>query len=80
MPTAGDFETALLASFPGGSTIPVGTSYWLRVINISATATATLTANTNFLINNAITSVLTPLTEKNVLLVKTAGTPEYTVY
>ncbi len=80
MPTASDFETALLASFPGGSSIPTGASYWMRVINISATATATLTANTNFLINNSTSATFLPGQRDNVLIVKTAGTPEYTVY
>lgn len=79
MPTASDFESALLASFPGGSTIPVGASYWMRVINISATATATLTANTAFLINNATSSTFLPGKIDNVLIVKT-NTLEYTVY
>lgn len=79
MPTGSDFETALLAAFPASSTIPVGTSYWMRVINISATATATLTTNTDFLINNAISSVFIPGKCDNVLIVKTSST-QYTVY
>lgn len=80
MPTAANFEAALLASFPAGESIPLFTGYWMRVINLSGTATATLTANTDFLIDNSVSSVFGPGQRDNVLLVKTGNTPEWTVY
>jgi hypothetical protein len=78
VPTAAAFDAALLASFPSGSSIPVGMTYWLRIINLSATATVTLGGNTNFTIAGPTT--ILPGGNLNVLLQKTASTPSYAAY
>lgn len=80
LPTAADFEAQLLASFPSGGSIPTFTAYKLRIVNESTTATAILTTNINFILNNALISQVPPSTPRDYIILKTANTPEYTLY
>lgn len=78
MPTAANFDAQLLSVFPGGSFISSFASMPILIQNKSTTATVTLTANTNFLVD--VVATIPPQTTRPYFIVKTANTPEYTLY
>ena len=78
-PTGTNFENQLLGVYPSGFSIPNFSTYLLKIRNVSATATVTLTANTDFIVSNMTSVTMLPKTELSLLLVRT-GNHEYSVY
>ena len=78
-PTAAAFDS-LVAGAVTGLTIPVNTSFWLSISNLSSTAMITLVANTNFTLAGLSSVTIPPLGGAIVRISKTVSTPAYVVY